>query len=171
MSCKCGCGGPVKPGNIYINGHNRHGRIRRFKDKRGYIHIYRPNHPFTDKNGYVYEHRLVMEAHLGRYLTPNEVVHHKKSRSNNNIENLELKPNQATHARTHMIGNNYSKIVDHTNTKCIECGSKNTAKLKRNGRPHWLNKLDGDKHIGYICHNCYRKSRYKSKKEGILGAR
>lgn len=47
----------------------------RYKDKSGYVLIYMPDHPYTRK-GCVREHRLVAEKALGRYLKPNEIVHH-----------------------------------------------------------------------------------------------
>ena len=59
---------------------------------RGYVYIRAPDHPCAGKDGYVAEHRLVMEAHLGRYLQASEVVHHINGVKNDNrIENLELK--------------------------------------------------------------------------------
>ena len=59
--------------------------------KSGYIHIYKPDHPYANSDGYVAEHRLIMEEHLGCHLTPDEVVHHTNGlRWDNRIENLEV---------------------------------------------------------------------------------
>ncbi len=57
----------------------------------GYVLVYSPNHPNRNARNQVLEHRLVMEKHLGRYLEPYEVVHHKQGiRDDNRIEELEL---------------------------------------------------------------------------------
>lgn len=70
--------------------------------KGGYKGIHKPEHPYCNSQGYVPEHRLVMEKHLNRYLKPEEVVHHINGNPNDNdIKNLELKENQSIHAREH----------------------------------------------------------------------
>jgi len=55
----------------------------------GYVYIRVRNHPYTTKAGYLLEHRLVMEKHLGRYLKKYELVHHLNGiRTDNRIKNL-----------------------------------------------------------------------------------
>lgn len=71
----------------------------------GYRMVYRPNHPTAFKsesrNGYVYEHRYLMEIELGRSLLEGEVVHHLDcNKLNNRLENL-LVLSQATHRKLH----------------------------------------------------------------------
>jgi len=64
----------------------------------GYILIYQPNHPYCDKDGYVREHRLVMEKKIGRYLKPKEVVHHLNEVKDCNLEdNLKLFADEREH--------------------------------------------------------------------------
>lgn len=56
-----------------------------------YMTIHVPDHPRADNSGYVMEHRLVAEERLGRFLEPNEIVHHKDgNKTNNSPENLEV---------------------------------------------------------------------------------
>lgn len=59
---------------------------------RDYVKVRSPGHPRASKNHpYVLEHILVMERLLGRYLLPNERVHHLNGRRDDDRpENLEL---------------------------------------------------------------------------------
>ena len=77
----------------------------RHQISRGYVYLHRPDHPHANARGYVREHRLVMEQHLGRYLDPQEVVHHINGvRDDNRLENLELFPNNAAHISATLNG-------------------------------------------------------------------
>lgn len=74
-------------------------------DKSGYVLLRMPDHPEANHHGYVRLHRLVMERHLGRRLTPEEVVHHlDDDRQHNHIENLQLYPDNAAHLRATLKG-------------------------------------------------------------------
>lgn len=80
--------------------------MKRTRNLNGYKMIYLPDHPsaYTSDNwkGWVYEHRVVAEKTLGRYLSEEEVVHHLDcNRDNNSPENLLVLPNQAMHIRLH----------------------------------------------------------------------
>lgn len=64
----------------------------------GYRWIRCPDHPHRNQGNYVQEHRLVMERVLGRYLRPEEVVHHiDDDRLNNAPENLQVFENNSKH--------------------------------------------------------------------------
>jgi hypothetical protein len=113
--CQCGCGRPVKrarqddlargykKGDFrhYIRGHMpRNGGRTTHSD--GYALVLKPGHPRTGTRGYVYEHVLVMEAKIGRYLEPQEVVHHiDGDKANNAPQNLLLCKDHIDHMKVH----------------------------------------------------------------------
>lgn len=113
--------------------------------QKGYVQIWNPSHPNATKDGYVNEHRLVMESHLGHYLRKNEVVHHiDKNKENNKLENLILFESNAKHLA-------YDNKKDMSSRICLLCYSPNTRNDKR-GNPMWLKYQNG-----YLCHSCYYK--------------
>jgi hypothetical protein len=68
----------------------------------GRVFVYAPTHPFPNRNKtYVLRYRLAMEAHLGRYLDPSEIVHHiNGNMMDDRIENLQVMTN-TEHMRLH----------------------------------------------------------------------
>ena len=76
------------------------------KHKSGHIYVFKPEHPFAHHNGYIFEHRLVMENYLRKnepdhpalidikgkkYLSPKWVVHHwNENKIDNRPINLEV---------------------------------------------------------------------------------
>lgn len=80
-------------------------------DKDGYVKIGQQyDHPRANKAYEVYEHILVMEKHLGRFLSVDEVVHHENQiKTDNRIENLKL-TTTSEHATHHGIQSKYRSM-------------------------------------------------------------
>lgn len=93
----------------------------RIVGKHGYVKIYCPDHPtcvlvnesrkaranggYYPKAKYAWEHRLVMEKHLGRFLLPGEVVHHLNGvKDDNRLENLMLFQSNGEHLKIDLAG-------------------------------------------------------------------
>jgi hypothetical protein len=72
------------------------------RHSREYIEVEAHWHPGRNKRGYVSLHRLVLEARLGRFLRPDEIVHHRDhDKRNNHWENLEPMA-QSEHMKHHL---------------------------------------------------------------------
>jgi len=71
------------------------------KDSLGYVYVYKPEHPRAVQN-YVRRSHLVVEEFIGRYLKPNEIVHHIDfNKSNDNINNLMIFKSNREHILFH----------------------------------------------------------------------
>lgn len=78
-------------------------------DNMGYVRIYEPGHPRATKSGWVFEHRVVVEQLIGRYLARDEQVHHiNHIRHDNRIENL-----------TRMSHSEHSRITGSENASAL----------------------------------------------------
>ena len=67
----------------------------------GYIFVMMKDHPRAISRAYVFEHILVAEKEIGRYLKDNECVHHINGiRDDNRIENLVVLT-KSDHAKVH----------------------------------------------------------------------
>ncbi len=78
----------------------------------GYIYIWKPEHPFATKQKYVRRSRLIMEKMIGRYLKPEERVHHKgtkypissiENKQDDRPENLKLFATESKHQKFHRL--------------------------------------------------------------------
>lgn len=94
--CACGRSKQVKSATCGMcrsvsaeaNGNWRGGRTRH---KAGDVMVRLPGHPRATSGRYVFEHILVAEELLGRYLLDGETIHHRNGvRDDNRPENLEL---------------------------------------------------------------------------------
>ena len=72
----------------------------------GYKLIRIKNHPHANPLGYIREHRVIMEKHLGRYMKPEERIHHLNgNKQDNRIENLQI-VTIGEHNRIHKLPRN-----------------------------------------------------------------
>ena len=101
-----------------------------------YEYIINKSHPRANADGSVYVHMIVAEEKLGRYLLPEEVVHHKDlNKLNNNPNNLMVFASNSDHSRFHASGCNEDILSLNENGvyvckkqqfTCIDCGEEIT---------------------------------------------
>ena len=96
----------------------------------GYYALYLPLHHRATTNGMVYEHILVAEKKIGRYLKPDEVVHHiDGDRGNNTEENLLVFRTKSDHSAFHrgkdyVLDNEGIAYVPNKSNYCVDCGKE-----------------------------------------------
>lgn len=178
--CKCGCGnktniiteqnknrGLIK-GNYreYVVGHHRKGKKGLWVGDNnprwnggktittdGYNCVVAKDHPYS-QNGFIKEHRLIVEKLIGKILPKNAVVHHVNGNKTDNLNtNLVVCENNSYH------------LLLHWREKALrECGNANWRKCKFCHRWDKLenlvltkNKSGGGYH--YVCRREYREKR------------
>lgn len=99
----------------------------------GYILIYMPEHPRSMKsktwNGFIYEHIVVSESDINRFLEPNEEVHHLDLDRGNNCPSNLIVMDKKAHRKLHKwieSGMPLAKKVNITRTmkefkRCLVC--------------------------------------------------
>lgn len=148
--CECGCGrstaiilltdtrkGRIKGEyNRFVTGHNNRGKrgheTSRWNGGRtihqsGYLCVRTPCHPRASNSGYVFEHILVAEKALGRYLPPKAVVHHANEKKDDNRNcNLVICENEAYHRLLHQRARAYQATGSIHGVRCYLCGTWGT---------------------------------------------
>jgi hypothetical protein len=112
--CSSGCrsSGLKKP-KQYSSGKNHYNWKGGVQFANGYKWLLKPEHPDSNKRGYIAEHRLILSEKIGRRLLPTEDAHHIDfNKLNNSLDNLHLFENRAEHTSFHQRLN--SLVRKHT---------------------------------------------------------
>lgn len=102
-----------------IGSNNPNWKGGRRKNSAGYILIYSPNHPRANKNkpngNFIYEHIIVAENKIGRFLNKGECVHHINGiKTDNRKENLQLFSSTNEHTTFHLIERHKNRNGNHS---------------------------------------------------------
>ncbi len=80
----------------------KNGNFVGYKNNHGYVYIVKRDHPDCSRDGYVMEHRFVVESFIGRFLTRSEQVHHLNyQKADNDLMNLVLFASAKDHTAFH----------------------------------------------------------------------
>jgi hypothetical protein len=119
--CACGCGGAViwsdraHKWNRFIKRHTLSGdKAYRWSGGmiliEGYVFVYAPTHPKSRKEGYVKRATLVAEQSIGRFLGPDELVHHINGvKTDDTPDNLQVM-SRSDHMRDHTTGSRNHQV-------------------------------------------------------------
>ena len=122
----------------------------------GYWYVLFKEHPNSSKQGYVAEHRLLIENKINRYLKFEETVHHiNGNRLDNSIENLELFKTRGEHTL-----NEHPEVINILRT--INKGIRRSPKTEfKKGQTSWNKGKILSKPKKCIYDKCTRSSHYK----------
>jgi len=96
----------------------------RMLDKRGYVLALSKGHPRANRDSYVWEHVLVVERAIGKFLPATAIVHHADGNpSNNDPCNLVVCPDQAYHKLIHQRDAALEACGNASALKCDICHS------------------------------------------------
>lgn len=179
--CHCGCGTsiPILSQHRailrrFVYGHYRRGRHfpnEDYNNRSGKNNVRWKGGRFLSTSGYMcitvgkirrYEHRHIVEKHLGRKLFKTELVHHINGiKTDNRIENLELIDGIKSHNRIHTEQDREEK----SNRLCLECKRKTLLRRhirqRQNGTIYYNSIYDWYRHPitkqEWVCRQCYRK--------------
>jgi len=131
----------------------------KYLDGDGYVRVSgQQEHPRASNSGSVYEHILVMEKKLGRYVTRDEIIHHKDgNKQNNKLNNLKVTTHK-NHMSHHGKQGNFKNLDNGDRVKFVPRIEKVTS-VRKDGTAHVYDIVCKDPHRnfvanGIVVHNC-----------------